>query len=466
MKAPHLPYACRSPALKVSNDMSAAPAPAKSEKPADSGTVLFVDDERHILSSLRRLFRPAGYKTLVANGGKEGLEVLDQEDVDVIVSDMRMPEMDGAAFLKEAAARRPDTVRMLLTGYSDIESAVSAINDGHIYRYINKPWDENDLKLNVQQAVDQRRLVKEKKRLEALTKKQNDELKELNANLEQKVKERTEKIQKAAGLLQKAHDQLKQSYVSAVQVFANLIQARSGDSPQDGRWVVDTARHIAVKLKLSEEEQEHVRMAAMLCDIGKLTLPDELVKTPFNTLLSQDRKQFEQHPKEAEAMLLALEPLAPVAALIRSHCERYDGNGYPDGLAGDKIPRGARILKIIKDYDALLKGRLLKEKLTEEASKEYILGSHSKLYDPEVAKIFGVYLEQQEKLDHRAGEIKLGINDIRAGMTLARDLITHKGILVLAEGQVLNERVINKLQEYIGGPDEATAVYVFEDEEE
>lgn len=106
-------------------------------------TLLLVDDEQNILSSLRRLFRPLGYDILMAKNGREGLEVMENEVVDLVISDMRMPEMDGAEFLEQVAVRWPDTMRILLTGHADLSSAVSAINRGKIYKYINKPWEDS-----------------------------------------------------------------------------------------------------------------------------------------------------------------------------------------------------------------------------------------------------------------------------------------------------------------------------------
>src|SRR5688572_3801222 len=102
-------------------------------------TVLCVDDESNILNALRRLLRPRGYRVLTAESGAEGLNLIDGERVDLVLSDMRMPEMDGANFLQQVKARSPDTVRILLTGYADLASTVAAVNNGGIYRYIAKP---------------------------------------------------------------------------------------------------------------------------------------------------------------------------------------------------------------------------------------------------------------------------------------------------------------------------------------
>jgi response regulator RpfG family c-di-GMP phosphodiesterase len=144
--------------------MMPAPSAAPSAASSPTFTLLCVDDEANILSSLRRLFRPHGYKVLVAGSGAEGLELLAGEHVDLIISDMRMPGMDGAAFLAEARKRYPQTVRLLLTGYADMESTIAAINSGQIARYIAKPWNDQDVLLTVREALERQALQREKDR--------------------------------------------------------------------------------------------------------------------------------------------------------------------------------------------------------------------------------------------------------------------------------------------------------------
>ena len=130
-----------------------------------TASLLFVDDERNILSSMKRLFRPLGYHIHLASSGAEGLEILEREDIDLIVSDMRMPEMNGAEFLERAAQQWPNAMRILLTGYSDLGSTVAAVNKGKIYRYVSKPWEDQELVLAVQHALERKNLEDEKKRL-------------------------------------------------------------------------------------------------------------------------------------------------------------------------------------------------------------------------------------------------------------------------------------------------------------
>ena len=143
-----------------------------------TATLLFVDDEVNVLSSLKRLFRPFGYRIFTAEGGAQGLEIMARETIDIVVSDMRMPQMNGAEFLQKVKEQWPDTVRILLTGYAEISATIDAINKGHIYRYISKPWEDNDIVLAIKQALRQKQLERANQGLEELTRKQNEELKD------------------------------------------------------------------------------------------------------------------------------------------------------------------------------------------------------------------------------------------------------------------------------------------------
>ena len=164
---------------------------------ADKPTVLFVDDEPNILSALRRLVRREAYEALTANGGQEALELLESQQVAVIVSDQRMPGMMGADFLARSRELAPDAVRMMLTGYSDIETATRAINEGEIYRFISKPWDDEDLKLILRDALNRFELEDTNRRLTAELKIKSEDLEQLNAQLEEKVEERTAELRQA-----------------------------------------------------------------------------------------------------------------------------------------------------------------------------------------------------------------------------------------------------------------------------
>ena len=164
--------------------------------------LLTVDDEENVLKSIKRVLRKVDVEVLSATSGKEGLEILDAQEVDVIISDMRMPEMSGPEFLKAAAERHPDTHRIVLTGYADMDAAQSAINDGGVSLYLNKPWDDAELRRVVETAVHTAKLERENSYLQSLTKDQNEELKRLNEELEGRVERRTEQLEHTSGVLQ------------------------------------------------------------------------------------------------------------------------------------------------------------------------------------------------------------------------------------------------------------------------
>src|SRR5471030_3108938 len=201
--------------------MSALPlAPAAAAPP----TLLCVDDEPNILSALRRLFRARGYRVLLADSGAQALRLLEDETVDLVISDMRMPEMDGAHFLAQVRQRWPATLRLLLTGYSDIQSIQDAINRGEIYRYITKPWDDNDMLLVVRHALERRALEQDKLRLEALAHSQNEQLKALNQNLEAQVEARTGQLKLAHQAALSANDKLKSNFITTIKIFSAMLE--------------------------------------------------------------------------------------------------------------------------------------------------------------------------------------------------------------------------------------------------
>ena len=185
--------------------------------------ILFVDDELNILKTLQRLFLDEDYDIQTANSGREALDLIDSGvQPTVIVSDQRMPEMNGAEFLARAKEKAPDSIRIILTGYADINAAIKAINLGGIYRYIMKPWNDEDLKLTVHDAIDHFNLVLENRKLNDEIVKKNKKLAELNNLLEKKVEERTRE------LLQKVRElegrDLIQQYLLTMHPLEELLQ--------------------------------------------------------------------------------------------------------------------------------------------------------------------------------------------------------------------------------------------------
>ena len=422
-------------------------------------TLLFIDDEVNILAALKRLFRPLGYTILTAESGQEALALLEKEKVDLVISDMRMPQMTGAEVLEQVRAKWPEIVRILLTGYSDLSSTIAAINRGGIYRYIAKPWDDNDIVLIVRDALERKQLLAEKQRLEALTLRQNEELKELNASLEDKVRQRTEELRVAMDALAHAHEQLKKDYFTTLQVFANLMELRKGTMAGHSRRVAQLCRSIAHKMRLPESEAQTIETAALLHDVGKIGLPDRLLDMPYMELPYADRVEFDKHPLRAAAALMALDPLAGASVLIRHHREHYDGIGNPSGQRGESLPLGARILMVASDFDALQQGLISRDKLSIEQALAMIVSGSNTRYDPIVVDVFRELMSHASSYGKIETEFLATSVQLHEGMMLTRDVVTSNGMLLLLKGAMLNADHIREIREYEQTAGEQLTIY-------
>ena len=430
-------------------------------------TLLFVDDEASILSALKRLFRSSGYRILTAENGAEGLEILAQEAVDLVISDMRMPSMNGAQFLEQVRRNWPDTMRILLTGYADIGSTIDAINKGQIYCYISKPWEDSDIVLTVRQALERRALEHEKARLEALTSRQNEELKELNSNLEGQVQERTKEVRQTMESLKVAHEQLevaherlKKGFIASIRAFSSLIEMRGGGVlAGHAKRVGENTRKLAQQLGMSGVEVQDVVFATLLKDLGKISLPDRLLSKPLAALDTEEMALVTKHPIQGQAALMSLEQLENAAKLVRHQHEHFNGGGYPDRLAGFEIPLGARILAVAADYDALQMGILQPKRLSTSESLAYLVGSRNRRYDPVVIEAF-VNLLNVAPAKPVGREMKVATAQLKDGMIIARDLLAKDGILLLSRGHALNEKVIDLLCGYERSMGDSLNVYI------
>lgn len=407
--------------------------------------VLFVDDEKNILSSLRRVFRSEGYELLTAMSGNEALEILKEKPVDLVISDMRMPEMDGSEFLACVADKWPETVRMLLTGYADLTSTIDAINKGRIYGYFSKPWEDNEIRLSVKRALETKNLEEQKHRLQKLTEEQNKKLQEWNETLEQRVKARTEELDQANMFLELAYQQLKESYYDAIPIFANLVQLREGKAKGHSKRVADLARDVAERMQMDEDDVRHVHFAGLLHNIGKLAMPDELLRIPHDRLEARQRKIVERHPNIGASILMGLEPLHKTALFIRQHHENVDGKGYPAGLLDGEIALGARILMACNEYDGLRHGMQLGDDMGMADAMDYMHRRAGKRYDEQVLNALFAVLKERQSSQDNVREHRLEPASLQSGMRLSRDLLSAEGVLLLSRNHILDEGLIDKI---------------------
>lgn len=408
--------------------------------PGGPWTVLCVDDESNILSALRRVLRAAGYQVLMATSGDAALETLRSGFVDAVISDMRMPGMDGATLLEQVHAGWPQVVRILLTGQADMNSTVAAINRGRILRYLAKPWDEPELLATVREGIERLALEREKLRLEALTQRQNEELRSLNLELEQRVAARTADLSDANQKLQRNH-------LKTIKVFSNLLELRGDSLAGHGRRVAETARDIARAMGLPEAETLQVFVAGLLHDIGLIGTLDRLLTKPTARFSDEELAQFREHTRAGEQSLMALDDMQPMLPMIRGHHERWDGHGFPDHLAGNAIPLGAQILAVADAFDDLQQGHIVEAHLGPMEARQLMRQSRGTQFSPEVLDVF---LQITEPEAPRAAPLALRLScaTLEPGMVLAADLVSTRGVLMLTKGHRLTASLIQRMREF------------------
>ena len=305
--------------------------------------LLFVDDEADILDSLRRTFR-RDHEVLTANSGAEGIELLKSERVDLIISDQRMPDVTGDAVLKFAMQHQPEAIRILLTGYSDMESLVRCVNEAGLYKYITKPWEPENLRLTVVRALE-------------------------SLGLERQLKAAT------------AH--LKKAYLDAVTMLSVACEGKDEDTGFHVRRVQYYTEALAIELGVAADEAEHIGVMSILHDIGKLYIPDGILKKPAK--LDDDEWQIMKRHPEYGVKILGDNPYYQIAREIAAcHHENMDGTGYPKGLSGDEIPLSARIAKAADVFDALTSRRPYKEPWSVEQALQWMAGKVGTEFDKAV----------------------------------------------------------------------------------
>jgi response regulator RpfG family c-di-GMP phosphodiesterase len=328
-------------------------------------SVLAVDDEPNILSALRRLLRANGYRVQTAAGGAQALELLQAQGVDLIISDMRMPGMNGAEFLRRSLEPAPQAVRILLTGYADVASTIDAVNQGEIFRYVSKPWDDGMLLRTLDDGLQRKRLERERDQLLQTVTAQHEALKRHADELDRRVHERTQS-------LSEAHRQLEAELSGTVRMLSNILDQRFAPDRGCGREAAAIVRAIGPASGLAGAALEDAVHAALLESLGRLGLPARLCETPLSELRGEERDLVVKAPQTAEGHLMSLPSLRGAAAVLHHLNERWDGQGEPGELAGTSIPLGSRLLRVVSDCQRLKAGRLESRRFSDVEARRWL----------------------------------------------------------------------------------------------
>lgn len=315
-----------------------------------TNTILLVDDEVNNLQLLKRALR-GKYNILTASQGQEGLEVLEKnlDKVSLIISDHKMPQMEGTEFLRRANELAPDIIKILLTGFTDIEILTDAVNTCNLFQYITKPFDPNELSTIVEAGIEKYNLSSSRSSM----------LKDLQELFYKTIKSISATLD--------AKDPYTHGHSMRVTLYS-LILAKTID-PENIKFLED------------------VEVAGILHDIGKIAIPQKVLCKP-GKLDENELVIMRNHTICSERLVQNIKQLGDMGLWVKAHHEKWDGTGYPDGLKGEEIPLCSRIVAIADTYDAMTSTRSYRNALSHETAITEIRNCMGTQFDPYLAEIF------------------------------------------------------------------------------
>jgi putative two-component system response regulator len=325
--------------------------------------VLVVDDEDSIRSAIGKFLKARGYDVAVAENGAEALDLLQRERFDAVLCDVRMPGMSGTDVVPRAMELRPDLAVVMLTAVNDAPTATEALANGAM-DYLMKPVELDDLAKAVERALRKRGLEIQQRNVERM--------------IREEVAVRTEELRREQSALAEIS-------ISIVRALINAQEAKDPFLRGHSQRVAALSASIASAMHLADDAVEDVRLAGQLHDIGKIGISEELLHKA-GPLTEEEYARVKEHVRIGIEILTPLAPLARVLPAIHDHHERWDGSGYPRGLAGERISLGGRILAAVDAFDALTSRRAYREPLTPRETIDLLSSTAGVHLDPVVVE--------------------------------------------------------------------------------
>ena len=318
-------------------------------KDGEKRKVLLVDDEENNLAFMARSLHSEPYELVKCNNAIEALELVkNTPDFDVILTDHKMPNMDGINFLQKAGEISPNSIKILVTAYSDADILIDSINKAKVYRYIKKPYKPDELQMTVASAIEYL------------------QLKEDNSNLV---------------------TDLKDLFSGTIKAIIEALDAKDSFTLGRSRRVTFYSLKIADKLQLPKYLIGELELAGLLHDIGMIGVSDEILyKT--EKLTPEEYEEIKMHVQHGVKILEDIDQLSEVVNIVKYHHEHYDGSGYPSGIKGDEIPLLSRIIAITDAYDSMVSNRAYRKSLTPEEATEVLKNMAGKQFDPNLIQTF------------------------------------------------------------------------------
>ncbi len=342
----------------------ATPSLRAAQQPGSGSTCLVVDDDDQVRRTLLRILGALGLACREARSGQEALDLLTEHgEAALLVSDINMPEMDGITLLKAVKRRYPDTAVIMLTGVSDVSTAVECLQQGAM-DYLSKPVLVEEVRARAHQALDRRGLILE------------------NRFLQQSYQERLEGQVRALDL------KAKEQFVGQIQMAVRMLEKKDVYTRGHSSRVATYAVKTAVQLGYTGAMLDEFQLGGELHDIGKIGTRDAVLNKP-SALTAEEFEEIKRHTVEGEEILEPLRLEHPIVMqIVRWHHERMDGSGFPDGLAGDAIPEAARIICVVDAFDAMTTTRAYRASHTLEHAMEELSRCAGPQFDPRVVDAF------------------------------------------------------------------------------
>jgi response regulator RpfG family c-di-GMP phosphodiesterase len=392
-------------------------------------TILVVDDEPIVLNALKQTLERDGFHVVACASPLKALAILHDRDFSVIISDQKMPEMLGRTI-------RPQSSRILVTAVLALPTIVDAINKGEIFRFVAKPWLREELIATVRNAVQRHELVTHNQALQLETQGLNAQLTLANAALAAQVSDLQLKQQR----LDAANSELSANYENSLELCRRILTTYDPILGGQAKVLVEFAARMAATNEFNDSQRHALRSAAWLCDLGLIGVPREMLRafrTKSELLSDHERSMLHNHPVYSQTLAALVDGRGEVGEIIRSHHERFNGKGYPDGLAGENISWPARCLAVAVGF--------VESGLTKSAAIDALLDKSGSDYDPEAVRLF-LKVSNLVQLPKQVREIML--HELEAGMVLANGIYSPHGLLLIGEGQSLSQGTIGKIRSH------------------
>jgi response regulator RpfG family c-di-GMP phosphodiesterase len=357
--------------------------------------VLVVDDDQAVRELLADGLEAFGYPAVTASGIDEAFEIVRREPLRLVLSDIDMPGGDGIELLNRIKRYDPQLDVIMVTGAIDADTAVGAIRKG-ASDYVTKPFNLDEVQIVVERTLEKRRLILENQAHQE--------------HLEELVEQRTAELVEKNREVKKLYTALEDTYEATLQALVTALDLRDNETHGHSYRVVEYATVVAQRMHVSGDDLTWLRRGAILHDVGKIGVSDTILRKP-GKLTEEEWDEMKRHPEMGYRMLQHIPFLEPALGIVLHHQERFDGTGYPHGLAGEEIPLGARIFAVVDTFDAMTSDRPYRRAMGLEEVRAEVTRCSGTQFDPQVVEAFlSIEPSTWDEIRRKAHDNALGLD--------------------------------------------------------